>query len=213
MVEPCRTIEPKRRPASDGGRLCYLCRVVISDLVAASPCRMAPRRHDRRSSSHARHGMRLRYWMDIDRLMSRLNPLIAWLLRSPMHALLSGGLMLVQVTGRRTGRRYWIPVGYQRDGTALTVLVSHARRKQWWRNYRDRRPIDVWLRGRAQHGQAMAVVSRSPAFRDAIERTLSRVPGLGRQFGIAYDRRIGLTDAQLAVVAHAAVVVRIDLDG
>jgi hypothetical protein len=151
--------------------------------------------------------------MDIDRVMQRLNPVVAWLLRSPLHPLLDWGLMLVTVTGRRSGRVYTIPVGYQRDGDALVVLVSKPSRKQWWRNYRDRRPIDVWLRGRAQHGQAMAVVSRSPAFRDAIERTLNRVPGLGRQFGIAYDRRIGLTDAQLDVVAHAAVVVRIDLDG
>src|SRR5206468_12338216 len=71
-----------------------------------------------------------RTWLvDLDRLMTRLNPVVAWLLRSPLHPLLSGALMLLQVTGRRTGRRYWIPVGYQRDGSTITVLVSRARRK------------------------------------------------------------------------------------
>jgi len=64
--------------------------------------------------------------MDVDRLVRHLNPLVAWLLRSTLHPLVSGGLMLLEVTGRRTGRRYWIPVGYQRNGDAIIVLVSHA---------------------------------------------------------------------------------------
>jgi hypothetical protein len=151
--------------------------------------------------------------VDIDRVMQRLNPAVAWLLRSPLHPLLDWGLTLVTVTGHRSGRAYTIPVGYQRDGDALVVLVSKPSRKQWWRNYRERRPIGVWLRGRPADGHAIVVAPGSPAFRDALERTLRRLPGLGRQFGIAYDRRIGLTDAQLDVAAHAAVVVRIELVG
>lgn len=143
--------------------------------------------------------------------MQRLNPVVVWLLRSPLHPLLDWGLMLVAVTGRRTGRVYTIPVGYQRDGDALVVLVSKPSRKQWWRNYRDRGPIGVWVRGRAADGHAIVVEPRSPVFRNDIERVLRRVPGLGRQFGIAYDRRTGLTAAQLDVVAEAAVVVRIEL--
>jgi hypothetical protein len=149
--------------------------------------------------------------VDIDRLMRRLNPAVAWLLRSPLHPLLDWGLMLITVTGRRSGRVYTIPVGYQRDGDALVVLVSKPWRKQWWRNYRDARPIGVLLRGRAAHGCAIVVPPESPAFRDDVERSLHRVPGLGRQLGIAYDRRTGLTNAQVGVVAHAAVVVRIEL--
>ena len=145
-------------------------------------------------------------------MMQRLNPAVAWLLRSPLHPLLDWGLMLVTVTGRRSGRVYTIPVGYQRDGDAVIVLVSKPSRKQWWRNYREPRPIGVRLRGRAAQGHAVVVPPGSPAFRDAMERTLSRVPGLGRQFGIAYDRRVGLTAAQLDAVAHAAVVVRIELE-
>ena len=149
--------------------------------------------------------------MDIDRVTQRLNPLVAWLLRSPLHPLLAWGLMLVTVTGRRSGRVYTIPVGYQRDGDALVVLVSKPARKQWWRNYRERRPIGVCLWGRAVQGHAAVVPPGSPAFHEAMERTFSRVPGLSRQFGIAYDRRIGLTAAQRDVVAQAAVVVRIEL--
>jgi hypothetical protein len=150
--------------------------------------------------------------MDADRLMTRLNPAVAWVLRSPLHPLLSWGLMLVTVTGRRSGRVYTIPVGYQRDGDALTVLVSRPSRKQWWRNYRERRPIEAHVRGRRLAAHAVVVAPESTAFRDAMERTLQRLPVLGRQFGIAYDRRVGLTETQARTIAASAVIVRIEPD-
>jgi hypothetical protein len=151
--------------------------------------------------------------LDLDRLMTRLNPLVAWILRSPLHPLLDGGLLMLGVTGRRTGRRYWIPVGYQHDGSTITVLVSKAPRKQWWRNYRTPGPADVLLRGRTLHGRAHVVPTESTRFQETVEHTFRRVLGLGRQFGIRYDRRTGLTPAQHRTVAANAVVVSIELDG
>ena len=78
----------------------------------------------------------------VDALTSRLNPLVVAILRTPwVHWLLSPGLMLITVTGRRSGRRYTIPVGYQRDESDVIVLVSEARKKQWWRNYLEARAV------------------------------------------------------------------------
>ena len=68
--------------------------------------------------------------MSVDGAISLLNPLVAALLRSPLHRVLSSGLLLLTVTGRHSGHRYSIPVGYQRDGDDLVVMVSEARRKQ-----------------------------------------------------------------------------------
>lgn len=46
-------------------------------------------------------------------LLNRLvNPLVRTLLRSPLHFLLSRRLLLLQITGRRTGRVFEILVGY-----------------------------------------------------------------------------------------------------
>jgi deazaflavin-dependent oxidoreductase (nitroreductase family) len=148
---------------------------------------------------------------DADRWMTRVNPVVEWLLRSPLHAALDGGLMLITVTGRRSGRRYTIPVGYQRDGDSLRVLVSKASRKQWWRNYRSARPIEVLLRGETRRGEARVVPTDSARFRDVLDATLRRLPSLGRQFGIAYDRRRGLTDEQWRAAAADAALVEITL--
>jgi F420H(2)-dependent quinone reductase len=149
--------------------------------------------------------------MDADRIATRLNPLVAWILRSPVHGLLSGGLLLLSFTGRRSGRRVTLPVGYRREGEAITVLASRARRKQWWRNFAEPRPVDLILRGRERTGEARLVRGESEEFRAAVEATFQRLPRLGGQFGIAYDRSRGLTPEQWRTVAAEGVLVRIAL--
>jgi hypothetical protein len=119
--------------------------------------------------------------------------------------------MLLTVTGRRSGRRYTIPVGYQRRGNCLLVLVSKARRKRWWRNYIDPGPVELRVRGRTVCGEARCVPCGGKEFREAFESTFQRQPGLGRQFGISYDRRAGLTGEQLKKIAEDGAVVKITL--
>jgi deazaflavin-dependent oxidoreductase (nitroreductase family) len=150
--------------------------------------------------------------LDADRLMTRLNPAVGWLLRSRFHPLASWGLALLHVTGRKSGRRYWIPVGYQRHGATVIVLVSHASRKQWWRNYREPGPVELILRGRVVHGRAKVLPPDSEAFRTAMDGTFRRIPGLGRQFGIRRDRKTGLTAEQARTVARDGAIVSIVLE-
>ena len=149
--------------------------------------------------------------IDLDRIMTGLNAAIVWLLRSRLHALLDPGLMLITVTGRRSGRRYTIPVGYQRDGRRVVVLVSKARRKNWWRNYRQEGSVQIRLGGRDLTGTARVETPGTEPFFAAIDATLRRMPWLGPQFGIRYRRRVGLTDAQRASLREDVAVVEIAL--
>jgi hypothetical protein len=75
-----------------------------------------------------------------------VNPLVGAVLRSPAHRLLSGRLMLLTVTGRRTGRALTFPVGYREDGDRLHVHVASPEQKRWWRNLRGGAPVAVELR-------------------------------------------------------------------
>jgi len=72
-----------------------------------------------------------------------VNPAVRALLRSPAHRLVSGHLMLLTVTGRRTGRTFTFPVGYREDGDRLRVHVASPERKRWWRNLRGGAPVEV----------------------------------------------------------------------
>jgi len=149
--------------------------------------------------------------MDVDRLATRLNPVVAWILRSPLHPLLSRGLMLLVYTGRRSGRRYAIPVGYQQSGGVVTVLASRARRKGWWRNFRGPAPVELHVRGRLLHGEARLVPAGGDEFRAAFETSFRRLPRLAGQFGIAYDRSRGITPEQWHALAEEGAVVKVAL--
>jgi hypothetical protein len=82
-----------------------------------------------------------------------VNPLMRGVLRSPLHSLLSGALMALSFSGRRSGRRYTIPVGYMEEGSKL-YLFSHA---AWAKNFVGGAPVVVRLRGQERRGTARIV--------------------------------------------------------
>ncbi|MGP3915979.1 nitroreductase/quinone reductase family protein [Nonomuraea sp. 10N515B] len=96
----------------------------------------------------------------MDRLQTRLvNPVVAWLLRTPLHDLLSRRIVLLTVTGRRSGAAIRLPVQYERDGDTLTVVTSP--RRLWWRNLEGGAPVQLVLEGVVWDGHA--TVRREPA--------------------------------------------------
>ena len=72
------------------------------------------------------------------------NDFMAWVLRSPFHGMLSDGMMLITITGRKTGRKYTTPVGYYREGEYLWVITSHDR--TWWKNLRGGAEVGLLLK-------------------------------------------------------------------
>jgi len=84
------------------------------------------------------------------------NPVVKAVLSSPLHPLLSRGLALITVTGRRSGGRYTLPVGYRQDGDRVTINVGWPQRKDWWRNLRQGGAVEMRIRGRRRVGQGHA---------------------------------------------------------
>jgi hypothetical protein len=86
-----------------------------------------------------------------------VNPFVRRLIRSPLHRLVSGRLALITYTGRRSGRRYTIPVGYELAGRDVTITVAWADRKVWWRNLTGAgAPVELVIRRRRRTGHAVA---------------------------------------------------------
>jgi deazaflavin-dependent oxidoreductase (nitroreductase family) len=74
-----------------------------------------------------------------------VNRLVRGLLRTPLACRLLGNrLITVYVPGRKTGRRYTVPVAYTRREDALLIGSPF----NWIRNLRSRDQVDVRLRGR-----------------------------------------------------------------
>lgn len=86
-------------------------------------------------------------------------PFVVLLLRSPLHRLLSKHLLLLTVTGRKTGKRFTFPVSYAASGDLLHVVSRRDR--FWWRNLKGGAPVTVWLNGQMRRG--LGTLVHSPA--------------------------------------------------
>jgi deazaflavin-dependent oxidoreductase (nitroreductase family) len=78
------------------------------------------------------------------RLMGLLNIPVRALLQLPFATPLSGRLMLLSFTGRKTGKAYRQPVSYVQHGN--TLLTPGGGR--WKLNLREDQPVQIRLRGR-----------------------------------------------------------------
>ena len=146
------------------------------------------------------------------RVSMRMNPIVDFVLRSRFHWLLSPGLALITVTGRRTGRRYTIPVGYLETSDAVVVLVNDPPTKTWWRNYVQPGPIEMRLRGVHRSGRAVVVPPGSEQFRRTAEESFRRSRVIPRLFGIAFDPSGELSVEEAERLSRRAAIVRIVLD-
>ena len=72
------------------------------------------------------------------------NDFMSWVLRSPFHGMLSNGMMLITVTGRKTGKKITLPVGYYCEAGNLWIITSRDR--TWWKNLRGGAEVDLLLK-------------------------------------------------------------------
>lgn len=137
------------------------------------------------------------------------NPIMASLLRSPLHGWISGNTMLISVRGRKTGRRLTTPVNYVRVGDEL--LVVSFRSRTWWRNLRGR-PVTVELLVAGARHEAVAHVDESQAdVMRGLAQIVAREPSLARPLGIGLDEAGRPRPADLEMASRSRVVVRAQL--
>jgi deazaflavin-dependent oxidoreductase (nitroreductase family) len=108
-----------------------------------------------------------------------VNPVLGVLLRSPAHRLLSGFVLLLEYTGRHTGRRYGLPVMYGPAGDEFVVMAGQPAHKTWWPNFGcDPQPVavTVTVRGNQQTCTARLLDISSDAHRQAVQAYQRRFP-------------------------------------
>ncbi len=136
-----------------------------------------------------------------------VNRIVAGLLRSPFHELLSRTTMLLTFTGRTSGRRYTIPVRYLRTNETLLTLTDSP----WWRNLRGGVPVDLSIAGQNMRGRA-EVNTDPDDVEQAICSMLRQLPSDARFYQIHLDRH-GLPDmASLKRAAQIHVLIMIQLE-
>ena len=120
--------------------------------------------------------MRFRWWYNAPML---------WLLRSPLHRLVSRSTLALSVRGRTSGREYTFPVTYLQNG--FTLLILSPRERTWWRNLQAGALVTLWLRGRPIHTWAQAFTDPTEVMKGLLV-ILRRSPMRQRALGIRLDQ-------------------------
>jgi len=100
--------------------------------------------------------------MQLERLILRAAPIfnapVAAMTKAPLlNRLVGRAFAIVTYTGRRSGRRISLPVGYRRRGDEIVIGVATPDAKTWWRNFLgDGDSITVTLDGHDRTGHAVA---------------------------------------------------------
>jgi len=83
------------------------------------------------------------------------NPIMRWLLRSPLHFTVSKNTMLMTYKGRKSGKIYTVPMNYL-DSEGVLYTIS-SRERTWWRNLLGGAEVTLRLKDEDRKAWAEAI--------------------------------------------------------
>ena len=77
-----------------------------------------------------------------------INPLVVFILRSPLHFIASKNLIFITFQGRKSKKTFNIPVSYHREGNDLIALT--LKQNLWWKNLKMLNRTQITLLGKRE---------------------------------------------------------------
>ena len=114
-----------------------------------------------------------------------VNNAMKFVLRSPVHGMVSKFTLLITFTGCKSGKTYTTPVSYSQEGD-LVYIFTHA---NWWKNLCGGAPVTLCLQGRELKGQAEPVVEDKDAIAAGLAAHLRKVPSDAKYYSVTFDDR------------------------
>ena len=136
------------------------------------------------------------------------NPMMVWLLKSPLHGFVSKNVMLTTVTGRKSGEQISTPTNYLPDGNTLWVISW--RNRTWWRNLRGGANVRVLLAGKSVEGRGQVIEAEKDVAQSLLEY-YSKAAQVAKYVQIGLDAAGKPLVADCERATQKMVIVKIDL--
>jgi deazaflavin-dependent oxidoreductase (nitroreductase family) len=107
-----------------------------------------------------------------------------WLLRHGLLGSLADEIMVITVTGRKTGRQYSTPIGYLRDGETIIAL---SRGSNWFKNAVASGRAQVEIKKQTMNVRVEAVQDQAERERIFALYKRERARNFARLFGVPVD--------------------------
>lgn len=136
-----------------------------------------------------------------------LNKTMKFLLRSPLHGMISKYLTLITFTGRKSGKTYTTPVSYYQQNNQVTIF-THA---NWWKNLCNGAPVALRLRGRSVQGLAEPVAEDKQTVASALAAHLKKSPFDARFYDVTIDDHGNPIQEEVEKAAQTVTMIQVQL--
>ncbi len=114
-----------------------------------------------------------------------INPTVKGLLRSPCHGLMSNNTLLLEFTGRKSGRALSTPISYYIDGRTAHCFTSRS--FAWWRNLTTGQRVGLTIRGRRWQSTPVVETADHEKMAGQLHNFLRAVPRDAGPAGVSLD--------------------------
>lgn len=142
-------------------------------------------------------------------LFAIINPCVRLVLVSPLHALMSGSLLLIAYKGRKSGRCYTTPLRYVRDGDLIRCFTS--RDTKWWRNLEGGEQVRLRVGGKESSYSAKVIRDDRDTVRAHLAHYFAQYPQDGDYHGVEIDGSGKPVAADLDKACGESIVVEMRL--
>jgi deazaflavin-dependent oxidoreductase (nitroreductase family) len=136
-----------------------------------------------------------------------VNSAMKFVLRSPVHAMVSKTILLISFSGRKSGKTYTTPVSYSQSGDQVSIF-THA---TWWKNLRSSPMVTLRIRGQEFPGLAELVAEDKQAIAAELAAHLQMVPSDARYYGVTFDEHGNPRAEEVQKAVQSVVMVRVQL--
>jgi hypothetical protein len=117
-----------------------------------------------------------------------INPPVSRLLRSPLHGLMSKNTLLLEFTGRKSGRALSTPISYYVDKQVAHCFTSRS--SGWWRNLATGAPAYLTIKGNKWQSIPVVEIKDDELKRSQLDTFLRAVPRDAAHAGVALDASV-----------------------
>lgn len=135
-----------------------------------------------------------------------VNKAMKFVLRSPMHGMVSKAILLITFTGRKSGKAYTTPVSYSQNGDQIYIF-THA---TWWKNLCSGAPVTLRVRGQELRGLAEPIQDKQVIAAGLAEH-LRKVPFDAKYYSVTFDDQGNPKIEEVEKAVQTVVMIRVRL--
>ncbi|MBT4162736.1 MAG: nitroreductase family deazaflavin-dependent oxidoreductase [Gammaproteobacteria bacterium] len=138
-------------------------------------------------------------------LFKIINIFMSLLLKSPLHGIASGSMMIINFTGRKSGRHYSTPVRYLNIDDRIRCTTS--KHTKWWRNLVSNQSAALLLGGDLKTCSVEVLMDDDERVRAALVSFLESFPQDAVYQNIRLEADGSLNQLDLEASIREAVIV------